>query len=215
METLQEIRNINLVLRAVIFGSWEGIMMAHRAWQVVHQLQLSFQRFLDQQWYGIKQVSFLGRVVYSMQRERQQAKKRGGKRRGTETERKKGQHIKPNEQNEGKQKKGGKKVETFKENSSNRNNGTGEKEREQCSNITVSRDSFPRHYRRWSDGSCPPRLWLLPPRAPLGHNLPLSKHGQSFLGAEQHFSIAAVNFYRTLLAARLLHTWSRLLSCRT
>lgn len=31
METLQEIRNINLFLRAVIFGSWEGIMMAHRA----------------------------------------------------------------------------------------------------------------------------------------------------------------------------------------
>lgn len=39
-------------------------------------------------------------------------------------------------------------METFKENSSNRNNGTGEKEREQCRNITVSRDSFPRHYKR-------------------------------------------------------------------
>jgi len=31
METSQEIRNINLVLRVVIFRSWEGIMMAHRA----------------------------------------------------------------------------------------------------------------------------------------------------------------------------------------
>lgn len=91
----------------------------------------------------------------SMQREREQAKKRGGKRRGTETERKKGQHIKPNEQNEEKKIEGGKKVETFRENSSNGNNGTGEEEREQCSNITVSRDSFPRHYETRGDGGCP------------------------------------------------------------
>lgn len=56
---------------------------------------------------------------------------------------------------EKKKNKRGEKVETFRENSSIRNNGTGEEEREQCSNITVSRDSFPRHYERRGDGGCP------------------------------------------------------------
>lgn len=47
-------------------------------------------------------------------------------------------------------------METFRGNSSNRNNGTGEEEREQCSNITVIRDSFPRLYGRWDHGCSHP-----------------------------------------------------------
>lgn len=147
METLQEIRNINLVLRVVIFGSWEGIMMAHRAWQVVHQLQLSFQRFLDQQWYGIKQVPFLGGVVYSMQKDRASQKEREKKARDRDRE-KKGQCIKPNEQKEKKKPGWGRWKHSGAEQKQKQRDRRGEagEEREQCSNITVSSDSFLRHY---------------------------------------------------------------------
>lgn len=80
-------------------------------------------------------------------------------------------------------------METFKENSSNRNNGTGEKEREQCSNIMVSRDSFPRHYER-----CPETM-AAPTRGPPWGQISLSAN-RSFLVAEQHLPTGAVNFNR-------------------
>lgn len=203
METLQEIRNINLVLRVVIFGSWEGIMMVHRAWQVVHQLQLSFQRFLDQQGYGIKQVPFLGGVVWSVQRER--ASQREEKFRDRHRERK-GQCIKPNKQGRGggeekkQDRRDGVEMGTFRENSSNRDNGTGE-EREQCSNITVSSDKFSDISRDEVNTNCP-RTVVLPLRTLLGDNSCSHQTPSVTPGIWAYSSflvLGAVNFYRTPL----------------
>lgn len=147
-----------------------------------------------------------------MQRERASQKERRKKARDRDRE-KKDSISNPTNKMRGKNRRGRKKVETFKENSSNRNNGIGEKEREQCRNITVSRDSFPRHYERWGDSSCPKTV-AAPTQGPPWGQCPSQQTQLVIPGAEQHLPLGAVNFTRTLLAARLLHTWSTLLSCR-